>query len=183
MHRLRIVLLAPVLTLAPLLSLACSGDDGTGDDGTGTSPNTSPGTMGDDGGSETMAPGDDGGSDTMGPGDDGGSDSTGAPGDDGGEPGPPEIVGVTWTNVDGCAMNTGSDVTVEAEVTDPDNDESELTFEIMAIGCTTSSSGPTSVLFCPQAAPYSVTLTVTDPDANEDELDFMIMPCVDGSAP
>jgi hypothetical protein len=175
MNRFRIVF------LAPFLSLACGGDDGTGDDGTGTSP-TAPGTM-DDGGSETAAPDDDGGSETAAPDDDGGSDTTGAPGDDGGEPGPPEIVGVEWTNDPACAMGTGSDVTVVAEVTDPDNDVSELTFELTAIGCTTSSAGETSVLFCPNAATYNAELVVTDPDGNEDNLEFMFMPCVDGTAP
>ena len=162
--------------LAPFLSLACGGDDGTGDDGT-SSP-TAPGTM-DDGGSETATPDDDGSATA----DDGGSDTTGAPGDDGGEPGPPEIVGVTWTNDPACAMGRGSDVTVVAEVTDPDNDVSELTFELMAIGCTTSSAGETSVLFCPNAATYNAELVVTDPDGNEDDLEFMFAPCVDGSAP
>jgi hypothetical protein len=167
MNRFRIVF------LAPFLSLACGGDDGTGDDGTGTAP----GTM-DDGGSETAAP-DDGGSETAAPDDDGGSDSTGTPGDDGGEPGPPEIVGIEPA----CAMGTGSDVTFVAEVTDPDNAASELTFELTAIGCTTNSAGETSVLFCPNAATYNAELVVTDPDGNEDNLEFMFMPCVDGTAP
>lgn len=176
MTRLRLAL------LLPFLSVACGGDDGTGDDGTGTLTNTTPGATGDDdGASETAAP-DDGGMDTTAGGDDDGGSETAAPGDDGGEPGPPEIAGVAWTNDPACAMGTGSDVTFTIDVTDPDNDASELTFELTAIGCTTNSTGETSVLFCPNAATYAAELTVTDPDENEDSLEFMFEPCVDGSA-
>lgn len=99
------------------------------------------------------------------------------------EPGPPEINSITWTQVDGCVMNTASDVNVVVDVTDPDNDVSELTITGIAIGCTGDINAPMVTILCPQVATYNATVTVEDPDGNSDMLPIAIEPCMDGMAP
>lgn len=98
-------------------------------------------------------------------------------------PGPPEINSITWTQVDGCAMNTASDVEIVIDVTDPDNDVSELTISGIAIGCTGDINMPMVTILCPQVATYNATVTVEDPDGNSDMLPIAIEPCMDGMAP
>ncbi|HWB80777.1 MAG TPA: hypothetical protein VG755_37700 [Nannocystaceae bacterium] len=111
------------------------------------------------------------------------SDSSEGSSDSSAEPGPPEINGISWTQVDGCVMNTASDVNVVVDVTDPDNDVSELTISGIAIGCTGDINAPMVTLLCPQVATYNATVTVEDPDGNSDMLPIAIEPCMDGMAP
>ncbi len=98
------------------------------------------------------------------------------------EPGPPVINSITWTQAPGCTMGTGSDVEVVVDVSDPDNDPSELTVSGLLIGCTGEVDSLMATILCPQLAPYTGTITVADPDGNEDDLEITIEPCVDGSA-
>ena len=58
-----------------------------------------------------------------------------------------------------------------------------ITLSGVIIGCTGEFNAPMVTFVCPNAAPYTGTITATDPDMNEAELDIEIEPCVDGSAP
>lgn len=113
----------------------------------------------------------------------GGGDSCASDASGGGEPGPPVIVSVSWTNVPGCTMGVGSDVEFVIEVEDPDHDVSELVFSGFAIGCSGMFDSASPTLLCPNAAAYSAEIEVTDPLGNQDALEFSFSPCVDGSAP
>jgi hypothetical protein len=108
---------------------------------------------------------------------------TTGPGTTTGEAGPPVIESVTWTQVEGCAAGVVSDVTVTAQVSDPDNDVSELTFSGVSVGCTGMLDAAESIVLCPQLQPYPTNLVVTDPDGNRDEIEFTIDICEDGTAP
>ena len=152
---------------------ACPSDDEGGDTGadTGTDPTTSPSTTN---GMSTSTTGDtDTSGTTMEP-EEGSSSS--------GEAGPPVINGVTWTQAEGCMEGTGSDVEIVIDVTDPDNDVSELTISGMAIGCSGEIDAATVTLLCPQVAPYPTTIEVEDPDGNTADIEFDIEICMDGSA-
>jgi len=146
---------------------ACPAED---DDDTGGSTGTSPTTT-----SPTTTVADT--SDSS-----GGTTAPAESSSEGGEAGPPVINSISWTHADGCVMNTGSDVTVVVDVSDPDNDVSELTFAGMVIGCTGMVDAPEVTLLCPQVAPYSATVTVEDPDGGMDSLPIEILPCEDGTA-
>lgn len=111
------------------------------------------------------------------------SDSSEGSSDSSAMPGPPVINSVTWTQVDGCMMNTASDVNVVVDVTDPDNSVDELTITGTPIGCTGEIDMPMVTILCPQVATYNATVTVEDPDGNSDMLPIAIMPCMDGMAP
>jgi hypothetical protein len=87
------------------------------------------------------------------------------------------------THVDGCVMNTGSEVTLAITASDPDTDAAMLMYETTAVGCTTQSDGAETILLCPQVAPYGTTVTVTDPEGNDDSIMFQIGVCTDGMAP
>lgn len=114
----------------------------------------------------------------------GATDPTTGPSDSSGGGGMgPTIDSVTWTNPGGCTAGVGGDVDVVIEVSDPDNDASEITLSGMVIGCKGALDAPMVTLVCPNAAPYAGTVTAADPDGNEDEVDIDMQPCVDGSAP
>lgn len=156
-----------LLLLASVILTACPASDDTADELGETAVDDGGTTAADDGGTTAATlPGDTSGG------------STGSA-----MPGPPEIQMITWTQAEGCVMNTGSDVDVVVTVVDPDNDVSELTFSGMAIGCTGNIDMPMSTLLCPQVATYTANVTVEDPDGGMDSLEIMIMPCMDGMAP
>lgn len=116
--------------------------------------------------------------------DDGGGtpDSAGGGGDSAGAGEAPVISSVAWTHVAPCTGGTPSDVDVTITATDADG-----TPEALTVSGNVSSCGAIDALedtiTCPQAAPYSGTVTVTDADGNADTQTFTINPCEDGTAP
>ena len=170
------------LLLALPLGFAC-GDDSGGDDGSNTTaPTTSVGN--DDSGTAATDP--TGATDPTNATDPTTTDPTNAtdPSDSSGGGGMgPTINSISWAAAAGCMMGTGGDYDITVDVTDPDNDASEITLSGMLIGCTGEVDAPMVTLVCPNAAPYTGTITATDPDGNEDDLEITIEPCVDGSAP
>jgi hypothetical protein len=159
-----------------LVLTACPADDGGGDTGAMTMSTTMSATM-------TSADTDPTGGMTMtGMTMSGGETEPATESSGGGGSGPPVINSVSWTHAAGCMMNTTSDVEIVIEATDPDNDESELTFSGMVIGCTGMIEGATSTIMCPQLSTYTGDVAVEDPDGNSDDIEIMIEVCVDGSA-
>jgi hypothetical protein len=169
---------AAALTITLFALAACPGDDSTDDTGAMTSPTTtmSPTTTGMDTDMDTSD-----GQTTMSMEEEGSS-----AGESEGETamaGPPTINSITWTQAEGCMEGTVSDVNIVVDVTDPDNDVSELTFSGLIAGCTGEVEAADTTIMCPQLSPYTGTVTVEDPDGNEDDLEITIDVCVDGSAP
>jgi len=95
----------------------------------------------------------------------------------------PAISEIAWTFSLPCTINQTSEVEVAVTVTDSDNTEGQLTFAGSVAGCGGQVTTNPATLTCPNAAPYSGTITVTDPDDNSDSLGVTINPCTDGSAP
>jgi hypothetical protein len=157
--------------LATFLLTACPGEEGD-DDGADASATTTATTTGaDESGSEGATSSADTAMD--------GSTSGGGTG--GGAA--PVIESVAWTQAEGCMMNTGSDVSLVATVTDADTAAADLTFEWNIVGCTQGEDAPEVTVVCPQVSTYNATLTVTDPEGGDDSLDFLIPVCMDGMAP
>ena len=106
----------------------------------------------------------------------GGADSGGATGE------APVISSVAWTHVAPCAAATASDVDVVITVADADTANTALVVTGNVSSCGAIDALDDTIT-CPQAAPYSGTVTVADPEGNEDTQAFTISPCVDDSAP
>ena len=120
------------------------------------------------------------GDDDTGSGDAGTGTDSGVTTDAGSDPSP-TITRVAWEPEAGCTSGSLSDFTITVTVVDGDHMSSELTFSGNVIGCTGTISGASSVLSCPNAAPYPGTVTVTDPDDNSDRATFMFGACETGS--
>ncbi len=161
------------LTLALLTACPADDDDDTGND-TGSATTTASTTTASTTTASTTA------TET---GSESGTTEAADSSSEGGMAGPPVINSITWTQVDGCMMNTGSDVTIVIDVTDPDNTVDELIIDGLAIGCTGDINMPMVTILCPQVATYNATVTVEDPDGGMDQLPIAIMPCMDGMAP
>jgi hypothetical protein len=92
----------------------------------------------------------------------------------------PVINEVTWTAADNCINGTASNFTITLDVTD--ESPGTLVYSDSIPGCGAIDSNPDSVS-CPNAAPYSGSVTVTDEGGLSDSQAIVISPCQDGSAP
>ena len=93
----------------------------------------------------------------------------------------PMITSVAWEPEAGCTSGSASDFTITVTVTDGDHTPAELTYAGSVTNCTGAIDSATSVINCPNFAPYPGTVTVTDPDDNSDRATFMFGACETGS--
>lgn len=120
----------------------------------------------------------------------GGADAT--PGTPDATPGTPDAAGggvaptiemISWTTTTPCGPGMPTVYTVTMNVTDPDTAADNLTYGGMILGCTGTFDVNPDTFNCPNAAPYSGTLSVTDDTGLSDSLMITINPCANGSAP
>lgn len=113
----------------------------------------------------------------------GGDDDAGMPDAAGGGGMPPTITMIAWTSGAGCVAGTSGPFTITFTVTDPDTPAAMLTYSGNVPSCTPAAinANPMTVT-CPNAAPYTGSVTVTDPEGNSDSVSgFTLRPCMDDS--
>ncbi len=105
-----------------------------------------------------------------------GAGGGGAGGMGGGEA--PVITMVEWSTGGGCVQFTASDYTVIVTATDADSDAMDLVYAGSVSNCTGDIDQMTSVINCPNNAPYGGMVVVSDGDGNNSEpVDFQIGVC------
>jgi hypothetical protein len=105
----------------------------------------------------------------------GGTAGTGGTGGAGGDAGAggmgggaaPVITKVEWSTGGGCMQFTASDYTVVVTATDADSDAMDLVYDGSVTLCTGPIDQMTSVINCPNNAPYGGTVVVSDGDGND----------------
>ena len=126
----------------------------------------------------------DGGSD--GTGGSGGTAGTGGTAGSGGDAGAggmgggaaPVITMVAWSTPSGCMDFMDSDYTVIVTATDADSDQMDLVYNGSVENCTGAIDDATSVISCPNNAPYDGMVVVSDVDGNDSaQVDFTIDQC------
>ena len=112
----------------------------------------------------------------------GSAGSSGAGGDaaaggmNGGEA--PVITMVEWSTGNDCAQGTASDYTVIVTATDADSDAMDLVYNGSVMFCTGDIDDETSVINCPNNAPYAGSVVVSDGDGNNSApVEFTIGVC------
>jgi len=100
----------------------------------------------------------------------------GAGGMNGGEA--PVIEMVAWEPDGACARGTRSDFRVIVTATDADSDKMDLTYDGSVENCNPDIDDETSVISCPNNAPYGGMVVVSDADGNQSaEVRFTIDVC------
>jgi len=120
----------------------------------------------------------------------GGTAGSGGGGGDGGAGGggggaAPVITKVDWSTPSGCVDGMDSNYTVIVTATDADSDETDLEYTGSVQNCNPGIDAMTTVISCPNNAPYAGMVVVSDGDGNDSEpLNFSIGVCDEsGSAP
>lgn len=105
-----------------------------------------------------------------------GTGGSGAGGMGGGEA--PVITMVEWSTGVDCGQGTASDYTVIVTATDADSAQMDLVYDGSVILCTGDINQMSSVISCPNNAPYGGTVVVSDGDGNDSApVDFTIGVC------
>lgn len=108
--------------------------------------------------------------------------SSGAGGGGGGAA--PVITMVEWSTGSGCEQFTASDYTVIVRATDADSDQADLVYAGSVDNCNPGIDAMTSVISCPNNAPYAGSVVVSDGDGNDSApVNFSIGVCETSSAP
>jgi hypothetical protein len=90
----------------------------------------------------------------------------------------PVITMVEWSTEGGCVQGTASDYTVVVTATDADSDPMDLVYDGSVTNCTGNIDDATSVISCPNNAPYAGMVVVSDGDGNDsDPVNFTIRIC------
>ena len=106
-----------------------------------------------------------------------GSNGTGGSGGMGGGAAP-VITLVEWSTPAGCIDFMDSNYTVVVTATDADSDQMDLDYAGSVTNCTGAIDDATSVISCPNNAPYGGMVVVSDGDGNESaQVDFTIDQC------
>jgi hypothetical protein len=92
----------------------------------------------------------------------------------------PVISKVSWVHAAGCSASVPHQVTVTVDATDSDTPAGNLTYSGGWPSCTGAITGPTSTITCPEAFPYSGSVSVKDPENHSTSKGGQIMPCVNG---
>lgn len=92
----------------------------------------------------------------------------------------PVITRVAWTTPASCTAGTTSMYTVTITATDADTAAGMLTYSGSVGGCPGTITAASSMISCPNLAPYDGTVTVRDPEGNMDSVMIRIAPCTDG---
>jgi len=97
----------------------------------------------------------------------------------------PVITKVDWSTPSGCVDGMDSNYTVIVTATDADSDETDLEYTGSVQNCNPGIDAMTTVISCPNNAPYAGMVVVSDGDGNDSEpLNFSIGVCDEsGSAP
>ena len=103
-------------------------------------------------------------------------DSDGSGGSGGGAA--PVIAMVEWSTPSGCVDGTDSDYTVTVTATDADSGPMDLTYDGSVTNCNGAIDDETSVISCPNNAPYGGMVVVSDVDGNASaQVNFTIGVC------
>jgi len=96
----------------------------------------------------------------------------------------PVITMVEWSTGGDCAQFTASDYTVIVTATDADSAQMDLVYAGSVENCSGAIDAATSVIRCPNAAPYPGNVVVSDGDGNDSApVNFTIDVCETRSAP
>jgi hypothetical protein len=96
----------------------------------------------------------------------------------------PVIAMVEWSTGGDCMQFTDSDYTVIVTATDADSDPMDLVYAGSVDNCNPGIDAMTSVISCPNNAPYAGMVVVSDGDGNDSEpFNFSIGVCETSSAP
>jgi hypothetical protein len=79
----------------------------------------------------------------------------------------PVITMVAWSTGPDCGQGTPSDYTVVVTATDADSDAMDLVYAGSVTACTPDIDQATSVISCPNNAPYAGSVVVSDGDGND----------------
>ncbi len=79
----------------------------------------------------------------------------------------PVITMVQWSTGGGCEHGTRSDYTVIVTATDADSAQMDLTYNGSVENCSGAIDDETSVISCPNNAPYGGMVVVSDGDGND----------------
>lgn len=79
----------------------------------------------------------------------------------------PVITMVEWSTGGGCVQGTASEYTVVVTATDADSDPMDLVYAGSVTNCTGNIDDATSVISCPNNAPYGGSVVVSDGDGND----------------
>jgi len=94
----------------------------------------------------------------------------------------PVITMVAWSTPSGCVDGNDSDYTVDVTATDADS--TDLVYAGSVTNCTGNIDDATSVISCPNNAPYAGSVVVSDGDGNDSApFSFSIGVCETSSAP
>lgn len=90
----------------------------------------------------------------------------------------PVITMVAWSTGPDCGQGTPSDYTVVVTATDADSAQMDLAYAGSVQNCTGPIDAATSVISCPNNAPYAGNVVVSDGDGNDSiPVDFTIGVC------